>query len=122
MIFCIPTNDNKGIEAKISPHFGRAPWFTIVNESTGEVELLRNDEGKHVHGACVPTEEILRRGVKGVVCRGIGRGASARLFEAGISVYLTDESVASSALEAVRAGRARTLDGAGACSDDHGNC
>lgn len=120
MIFCVPTNDDKGTDARLSSHFGRAPWFTIVDASTGSVELLRNDEGRHVHGACAPIEEILRRGVTGVVCRGIGRGASARLFDAGIEVYLTDESVASSALEAVRTGRAKALGGAGACSEDHG--
>ena len=122
MIYCIPTNDDHGIESVISSHFGRAPWFTFVNAVTGEVESLRNDEGSHVHGACVPTEEIMRRGVSGVLCRGIGRGASARLAAAGIAVYLTKESVTSSALEAIREGRATALDGAGACSENHGHC
>lgn len=122
MIYCIPTNDDRGVDAKISSHFGRAAWFTFVNTATGEVESLRNDVNGHVHGACVPTEEILRRRVEGVVCRGIGRGASTRLAAAGIAVYLTEERVASSALEALRAGNAVPLGGEGACSDQHGHC
>jgi predicted Fe-Mo cluster-binding NifX family protein len=122
MIYCIPTNEDRGVESVISSHFGRAPWFTFVNAETGHVESLRNDEGTHVHGACVPTEEIVRRGVAGVLCRGIGRGASARLSAAGVAVFLTQESVAAAALEAVRAGRARRLDGEGACTESHGRC
>lgn len=119
MILCIPTNDNRGIEARLSSHFGRAPWFTIVDSDTGKVELLRNDEGRHVHGACVPTDEIRSRGVEGVLCRGIGRGASARLAEAGIAVYLTDETDAASGLAALRDGRVKLLGGEGACADHH---
>ncbi len=119
MILCIPTNDNRGIDARLSAHFGRAPWFTIVNSATGSVDLIRNDPGHHVHGACVPTEEIVRRGVEGVLCRGIGQGASARLAAAGIAVYLTDETITSSGIEALNAGKVRRLDGTGACSDDH---
>ena len=122
MIICIPTTDNGGIEASISPHFGRTAWFTFVNAFTGEVECLRNDERNHIHGACVPTEEIVRRGVEGVLCRGIGRGASARLTAAGIPVYLTQERVTSSALEELSCGRATLLDGTGACSESHGGC
>lgn len=123
MILCIPTNDDRGIEAKLSSHFGKAPWFTIVDSTTGNVKLIRNDETRRTHGACVPVEEIAQHGVEGVLCRGIGAGASARLAAVGIAVYLTDESVLASGIEALHAGRVKTLAGAGACSDGHrGTC
>lgn len=123
MIVCLPTNENRGIDSTLSSHFGRAPWFTIIDSETGSVEVIRNDEGSHVHGACTPTEEIRRHGVEGVLCRGIGAGASARLAAAGITVYLTDENVAASCITALREGRVQRLGGEGACSDGHrGRC
>lgn len=117
MILCIPTNNDQGFDATLSSHFGRAPWFTIIDSETGSVKLIRNDEGHHIHGACVPTEEIVRNRVDGVLCRGIGRGASARLAAEGIDVYITEASVVSSSLEALKAGKVRLLGGEGAYSD-----
>jgi predicted Fe-Mo cluster-binding NifX family protein len=122
MIYCIPTDDEYGLESSISPHFGRAAFFTFVDGETGVAESLRNDESRRVHGACVPTEEILRRGVDRVICRGIGRGASAKLAAAGVEVHLTHENVTSFALDALRNGATIPLGGRGACSDDHGDC
>jgi predicted Fe-Mo cluster-binding NifX family protein len=116
----MPTTDNRGLDAALSPHFGRAPWFTIVNTESGSVEQVRNGVEGRVHGSCAPTDEIVRRGVEGVLCRGIGRGASARLAACGIAVYLTEEVSAAAAVEALGAGKARALDGAGACNDTQG--
>ena len=45
MKIAIPTQDDRASEARVSPHFGRAPYFALVDTKTGEVEFLPNDGG-----------------------------------------------------------------------------
>lgn len=106
MRLCIPTDTDDGLEARLSDHFGRAPWFTFLDPETGETESVpnttcdnlrrgrghRHGEGEreghgrgHGNGRALLTI-LIGRDCGAVVCRNLGRGASVRLREAGIDV------------------------------------
>jgi predicted Fe-Mo cluster-binding NifX family protein len=44
MRLCMPTADEHGLTARLSRHFGRAPYHTLVESGTGDVSVLVTDE------------------------------------------------------------------------------
>ena len=71
MKICIPTRDERGLQAELSGHFGSAPFFTVVDTDSWECEVIPS--GGHGHGgSCAPTELIGSRKIDAVVCRGMG--------------------------------------------------
>lgn len=104
MRICIPTVDDTGIDARLSPHFGSAPFFTLVDESGDRAEVVVNEHARHEHGGCRPTASLTDRALDVVLCRGIGRGAHARLTAAGLRVYITEAWTIREALDALQAG------------------
>lgn len=90
MRLCIPTADDRGLRGRASPHFGSAPFFTLVDDATRDVQVVVNPTAAHRHGRCTPVEELRRRGVEAVVCRGLGARALGHLRTMGIPVLRTD--------------------------------
>src|ERR1035437_4494245 len=88
MRLLIPTTDTNGVNAPLSGHFGRAPYYTVADTETGAVITVANPSVSHGHGECAPAADILGPGsFDAVVCQGIGRGAINRMVEAGGPVY-----------------------------------
>jgi predicted Fe-Mo cluster-binding NifX family protein len=105
MKLCLPTVNEQGLTGRLSPHFGSAPFFTVVDTETNAVEVVSNGHAQHEHGTCMPTAALAARDVDAVACRGLGRHAFAALEASGIAVYWTEEWGVAGALEAFRAGR-----------------
>ena len=127
MRVCMPTLDERGLEGRLSPHFGRAPFFTMVDDETGEVAVLANvaaqhehGSGQHGHGGCAPVGLFGGQGLDAVICRGLGRGAHLRLRETGLRVYLTDSWEVAGALAAWRAGQLAEAEAGQLCAG-HGH-
>jgi len=87
MKVAIPTEGKNGMDEKVSPHFGRAPTFTIVDTESGAVEIEENT-GEHMGGSVDPPEILHAHGVEAVVCANLGRGARERLCGMGMTVYI----------------------------------
>ena len=102
MRLCIPTLDDSGLQAIPSDHFGSAPYFTLVDTGTAEVETIKNGDSSHVHGRCRPLLSLPVDTVDAIVCRGLGKRALARLRDTGIPVLLTGAPNVSEILEAYR--------------------
>ncbi len=119
MRLCIPTTEGTGLEARLSGHFGSAPYFTVIDSETGRTEVIGNAHASHEHGQCRPTESLEGRGVEAVVCRGLGRGALAKLRGVGITVLVTEALTVAEAVRAFGAGTLVPLDEAGACQGGH---
>lgn len=117
MRLCIPTVDDRGLEGRLSHHFGSAPYFTLVDSETGSVEVVANPHGEHEPGTCHSAEALTAYGVGAVVCMGMGLGRRAfgRLRHMGLPVFVTEDEEASTALKAFRAGRLRRLTSERAC-------
>ncbi len=124
MKLCIPSTNEAGLDARVSPHFGSAPWFTLVEAETGVVTALENAHARHEHGQCQPTAGLEGQGIGAVVCRGLGGRALARLEAAGMMVFATDAFTVRAAVDAFRESRLVRMTPAQACQGhghDHGH-
>jgi predicted Fe-Mo cluster-binding NifX family protein len=119
MRICIPTEDDRGLEAAVARHMGRAPFLTLVDTDSGEMAVLAN--APHDANGCFPAQPLAGRGVEAVVCSGAGRRAVAALQAAGIRVLSTDASRVDAAVAAVRREALHTLTVEDACGGRHGH-
>lgn len=102
MKICIPSETGTGFDSKVYGHFGSAPFFNIVDIETGQIEIVNNADEHHVHGACNPAASIAGKGVKAVICAGMGAGAVSKLNAAGIKVYFGNFGSISGCVEAFK--------------------
>jgi predicted Fe-Mo cluster-binding NifX family protein len=109
MKICVPTADDRGLEAAPYGHVGGAPYYTIADTDTGEVRAVRRGSHGHGHGECGPGSAIRALDVETVVCSDIGRRAMASLEEAGITVLVSAGRTVGEILAAAREGRLRVL-------------
>jgi len=119
MIICIPTEDNLGMDARVSNHFGRAQYFTLIDTSNGNAVTVLNWNAHHEHGKCRPVEAIKDLNIDAFVCRGLGRRALERLESLDTEVFLTDSKLVSEAFESFCVGRVRTASLDEACAGGH---
>ncbi len=117
MRICVPTETNRGLEAVVSDHIGRARFLTLFDTSTGEVTVLPNLP--HGEATCAPAKPLAGRGVEAVVCRGAGKRAVGALNKAGIRVLVTGATRASEAVSDFSHGLTTVLDAKDACDGRH---
>ena len=87
MKICIPTETDKGKNAKVYGHFGSAPYFTIVDTEKDSIEIINNANEHHAHGMCQPMGALAGKKVDAVVTGGMGARAVQKLNEGGIKAY-----------------------------------
>jgi len=76
------------LESKVSPRFGRAPFFLILNDEGKIEEVLRNPGVGAMRGAGVAAaQEISSRRVKILISGNVGPNAFGALDAAGIDVF-----------------------------------
>lgn len=90
MRITIPTEDDRGLEAKVASHFGRSAYFTTVDTETDEVNISPN-QGHHFGGQVNPATAAAALGAEAIVCAGLGRKALQHFHAAGIEVYTCAE-------------------------------
>ena len=101
---CVPTLGWRGLDDEVCEHFGRAPTFTIVDLSTGKVEVIQN-VSEHMGGSGLPPEIMRSHGVDVMICSGIGPRA-VRMFEQfGVEVYVGAYGTVREAIRAWQAGK-----------------
>ena len=115
MRICVPTATDEGIDAVVYPHFGSAPYFSIVDTDSDLVEVVRNGHQHHEHGHCNPVGSLMGVELDAVVVRGMGRNALARLSQAGIPVYVADGDTLRDVAAQARAELLLPLDSEEAC-------
>jgi len=59
MRILIPILENRGKESRVSPHFGRAPYFALYDSETDKLEIIEN-KSEHFGGFGRPAENILK--------------------------------------------------------------
>ena len=78
MKICVPTRDDRGLDAETFGHVGGAPYYTVADTDTGKLLAIRGGhEHGHGHGheGCGPGARIRSLDVDTVVCTDIGRRA-----------------------------------------------
>jgi predicted Fe-Mo cluster-binding NifX family protein len=115
MQICIPVLDDRGLDSRVSAHFGSAPAFLIVDSESGQCRAIANNNQHHQHGMCQPLAAIAGEAIDSIVVGGIGMGALMKLQAAHIAVYHAQGETAGETLQAARAGTLRLVSPATAC-------
>ncbi len=88
MKLAIPVEENRGIDSPICEHFGRAPYFAVIDVGEGgvSVEVRENPLIEHTAGAL---PELLKSwGVDRVIAARMGQKAQLFFSQFGIEVAL----------------------------------
>ncbi len=104
MRVCIPTISDTGLDGRLSPHSGKAPFFTLAEVEVGRVQAVSNPNERHEEGRCDAVAAVRGRGVDVVVCRGMGLRALEALRRHGLAVLVTDGWTVAAALRELREG------------------
>lgn len=104
MKIAIPVDDDKGMNALLADHFGRAGKFAVYDDVSKKMTVIDN-VGQHFGGP-KPTPVLLKDNqVNVLVCKGLGRKAIAMFEELDIGVYITTEPIVQQALDSYLAGK-----------------
>ncbi len=97
-------NDN-GFESNVNPHFGRSPYFAIVDTETEEIELVKNEAARASGGAGVSAAQLISdRGVEALISGGVGPKAYTALARGNIEMYSIKDGTIRQAVEAFEEG------------------
>jgi predicted Fe-Mo cluster-binding NifX family protein len=89
MKIVIPILENRGRESRLSPHFGRAPYFAVYSTKTGKLEIFEN-RGGHFGGRGTPAQNMLKHGPDVVFALGMGPNAIELFAREGVRVETGD--------------------------------
>jgi len=79
-------------DSKFDKRFGKARWFCLYDESTGETEFIRNEVDEYRHGACkLAVARISRLNPDKVISGHFGPGATRLLNKKGIQMVALEE-------------------------------
>ncbi len=115
MLACIPTRGNAGLEDTVNEHFGSAPYFTLLDTETNEVQILENRNAHHDHGTCHPMNQLAHHKIDCVVCTGMGRRAIEALNAEGIRTFHSPSEKVSEVVTKLRSNALTVMDPLTAC-------
>ena len=101
----IPVIENSGLESRLSEHFGRAPYFMVVEiDSKGEIvniEAIPNTS-EHFGGFGRPPDKILQLRPTALITYGMGPRALSIFQQARVAVLKANASTVREAIEAFK--------------------
>ena len=101
----IPVIENSGLESRLSEHFGRAPYFMVVEiDSKGEIvniEAIPNTS-EHFGGFGRPPDKILQLKPTALITYGMGPRALSIFQQARVAVLRANASTVREVIEAFK--------------------
>ncbi|MEA1993882.1 MAG: NifB/NifX family molybdenum-iron cluster-binding protein [Euryarchaeota archaeon] len=98
MIIGIPVTEKNRYDSAVGEHFGRVPYFAIVDTENDEIVLTENTS-HHKGGRGYPPELLRKNNVDVMVCKNLGRRAVSMFENFGIEVYIGATGTVRDALE-----------------------
>jgi predicted Fe-Mo cluster-binding NifX family protein len=93
MRIVIPVSEEKGVDSRLSQHFGRAPFYAIIDlNEKGEIigkETIANTS-EHFGGVGLPPDRILQLKPKALITYGLGSKALRIFQDACVAVLRTE--------------------------------
>jgi len=93
----IPVSDEKGLDSALSQHFGRAPFYAIIDlDENGKIigQGTIANTSEHFGGVGLPPDRIMQLKPKALVTYGLGSRALEMFQAGGVAVLRTEaESV-----------------------------
>jgi predicted Fe-Mo cluster-binding NifX family protein len=101
----IPVEDANGLNARLSQHFGRAPYFVAVELGEGGKVLdfqIVSNKSEHFGGMGRPSENIMRLGPNAVITYGMGPRALGMFQNANIAVLQANQYIVKDLIKAYK--------------------
>jgi predicted Fe-Mo cluster-binding NifX family protein len=108
----IPIEDEKGLEAQVAHHFGRAPYFAIVelDENNNAKVKIEPNKSEHMGGAQGHSHEsFLELKPDVVIAYSMGPGALNTFLGAGIKVLEATANTVKGNIESFKKGKLKEL-------------
>ena len=115
MKLCIPSMGDKGLGEQVGEHFGRVPFYTMIDTETNNVTAEPNTSG-HAGGQGYPAEILGNMGVNVMLCGGLGRRAIQMFQERGIMVYVGATGTVQDVVEAYKNDKLEAATDKSACA------
>ncbi len=109
MKICVPTENDTGLEAAVSGHFGRAPYFAFVDSESRKVDFVANLDAGHLRGRCRGAALAADGHPEAVLASGMGHGAFDLLRSGGARIYLTSHARLVDAVDGYLHGKAAEM-------------
>ena len=101
----IPAEDQKGLNAHLAEHFGRAPYYTVVDfDENGEVANVKTvpNVGEHAGGMGYSHDHILELQPKAIIVYGMGPRGLTSFQSAGVAVLKANANTVSEVVAAYK--------------------
>ena len=85
----VPVADENGLNAQLAEHFGRAPYFAVVDlDENGEVSNVKAvpNVGEHVGGSGQTHDHVLELKPNAIIVYGMGPRGLSTFQNAGVAV------------------------------------
>ena len=108
----VPVQDESGLNARLSEHFGRAPYFTVIDlEGDGRVSDQRTvpNVSEHFGGTGRPTDRILQLQPTALITYGMGPRALRIFQDARVAVLRANASTVNDVVSAYSKDRLQEL-------------
>ena len=110
MKIAVTAENNNGYDSKVNTHFGRAPYFAIVDTKTDEVDLIKNEAANASGGAGVSAAQLIAdRGVEVLISGSVGPKAYTALTSGNIEMYIINQGTVREAVENFQKGNLSQL-------------
>jgi len=116
MKIIVPTRDTNGLASSIEHHFGRAPFYAVVDRDTRALEFVPNC-GSHHGGNRTPAQILVDLGADIVICAGMGPKAVNILRDGGVKVLTGAKNTLAETLNSLDAGDLVAATEENACKD-----
>jgi predicted Fe-Mo cluster-binding NifX family protein len=108
----VPVSDEKGIDAHLSEHFGRAPFYAIIDlDENGKVigQGTIANTSEHFGGVGLPPQRILQLKPKALVTYGLGSKALKIFQDACVAVLRTEANTVREVVDAYNSNELQEL-------------
>jgi predicted Fe-Mo cluster-binding NifX family protein len=115
----IPVEDENGLESHVAQHFGRAPYFAVVDLENGQLTkiTIQPNTGEHTGGIGSPHDNLLALKPNAIVVFGMGPRGLQSFQNSNITVLKADSDHVSAIVESFKAGKLAELNTA--CEHAH---
>jgi len=108
----VPVEDQKGLNARLAEHFGRAPYYAVVdfdeNGKVANVETVPNI-GEHAGGMGYSHDNILEYKPKAIIVYGMGPRGLMSFQNAGVAVLKANANTVGEVVAAYREDKLQEL-------------
>jgi len=101
----VPAVDQSGLNAQLAEHFGRAPYFAVVElDENGEVSEIKTvpNIGEHAGGRGQTHDNILELQPNAIIVHGMGPRGLSTFQSAGVAVLRANANTVSGVIAAYK--------------------